>query len=205
MKTFSPAASPQDDSLAYRLLSIDWCLLDQPNQKLRIYYVRDGKTVGTVYTYKELDEVVAGFSDALTRLADQSLDITAYASAVRATAAYIFGSYVDVRTAGNDGVALPYICSISSVSSASAEQFYVDCLSFDIVPGGSTTIPLVSTLGEHRCVLTGNIMNRLWPDSATQVLLMETLGYSGAEIALQLNAAISRVQMPTLLPNLDLG
>lgn len=201
MKTFLPAANPHDDSMEYRLLSAGWCMLDKKQQKLRLYCDRDDQTINASYSYRELDELYAGLSTAVVRLDKTYTDGMMFATALRATTAYVLDAYVDLRAAGDAENDYPYLCGIFGISKSTFPDVYdIHCLSFDVLKNTKNAVPAVILNRSERQSLSFECVENLWPGALKQIPIMESLGYDTQAIVAQLSASSSNWHSSIELP-----
>lgn len=198
MKIIKHAESKEDDSIAYALINLQWCLPLLEERKFRIDYYRNEETVQENqcvkrdFSFDDIEAAHPGLCEALIATFPESNSAgNQQAVSANLIAAYLFGSYVDLRENGTVATDYPYVAKVMSVNTyTNPGSFDIACSAFDVIDVSDIGIPKIKIRSYILQTVNAAQVDSIWPDSSKIAPMMEALGYTPYEVVAHLNRSL---------------
>lgn len=144
MKTYSPANTPNEDSIEYKMLNLTYCYWFDNQFKLDFTYIRNDTRINQKITFDQLESEYKGLGRVVTELADLSdPSSTELSELLSATCSYLFESCIDLTKVGFTDTEYPFITNLEAITFSIDKDYYIikGC-SFKLGPVGYSGIPL---------------------------------------------------------------
>lgn len=201
MKTFTPSATVELDIAIYKLLNLTTCFT-MGSKFFLLSYERHDQVESNGTSAAELDKIQVGLSDTLRDFANETLPDTHLK--IRATAAQIVGSHVELNSADTADLPFSHLCNIKSIKPhATAELFEVEGLFYTPCGKNAHGVPEVDVSTDSKRLVPSVVIDRVWPGSSKAISVMASLGYSDDEVLTSLytgsflNLSTIKVELPS--------
>lgn len=203
MKIFSPASTPEEDSIEYKLLSLCWGDFSIRENRFDIYYARGDTEIGDHLTYTQLATIHPDFVTFAKQLHTRYFrDEAKFAKTLASSVAFLLKSYHTVSEVDLACADYPFITQVTRIKSHDIPNvFVVECLGFKLEQDLGNGLATTHTNPVDTVFMPSSAIDKVWPGSSKTIPMLETLGYSCVDIVKVLYESASVPHSPVTLPD----
>lgn len=194
-----------DSGIGHMLITTTRCSVYSSSREIDVECLVDDVRVSKRLSFDEVSQVHPKLPETLETLSKYSNDmLSMFALKVRVITSHLLGRSIDLGTLHNQTLAYPYITDITKVSTSKTDNaFIIECSNYNMNTPYKNGVSLPYFSDQLSVKVDASILDKIWPDGANRVSLMESLGYDNEHIAQDLLSNTHIQARATELPNID--